>query len=158
MVRSKSRIVAFCGVLAATYVVATVSLSPISYMIFNIRVADILKGVVPFLGYPGILALMAGNLVANMFSPLGVLDLFSWGPVGLGMLCIYAFRRKSLLLGCILNAIVVALWVAFLLYSFFHGDYLAWVLVLIPQMMISDAILPYILARSLKKYGLVMKS
>jgi uncharacterized membrane protein len=61
--------------LAALYAVGVVALAPISFPIFQVRVADALLPLAILLGWPAILAFSLGALISNFFGGLGVVDI-----------------------------------------------------------------------------------
>lgn len=69
-----ARDVAYAGIIAALYAVLTIALAPISYGVYQVRVAEALT-VLPFLYPPAILALFIGCLVANIFGGNGLHDI-----------------------------------------------------------------------------------
>jgi len=75
---SKSQVIAMSSVLAAVYPVVTVfaSFTPISqYELVQLRFADCLEILTFFVGWAGVIGLSLGCLVANVFSPYGLLDM-----------------------------------------------------------------------------------
>lgn len=74
--RSKSSIyVTFTAVFAAVYAVGVVFLAPISFQLFQVRVADALLPLAMLFGWPAILGLSIGAFVANFFGGLGPIDI-----------------------------------------------------------------------------------
>jgi uncharacterized membrane protein len=70
----KSREVALMAVFAATYAVGVTLLAPISFPVFQVRVADILLPLSVLFGLPAIIGLTLGNVVGNLSSPFGIID------------------------------------------------------------------------------------
>ncbi|UCD18332.1 MAG: QueT transporter family protein [Candidatus Zixiibacteriota bacterium] len=66
--------VAYAGVIAALYAAVTIALSPISYGVYQVRVAEALT-VLPFLYFPAVFGLFVGCLVANIFGGHGLQDI-----------------------------------------------------------------------------------
>jgi len=74
MVRLGARDIAYAGIIGALYAVLTIALSPISYGVYQVRVAEALT-VLPFL-YPfAIIGLFIGCLLANIFGGNGLQDI-----------------------------------------------------------------------------------
>ena len=71
----KSVTAVLTAVLAALYAVGVIVLAPISFQVFQVRVADALLPLAILFGWPGILGLSLGAFVANMFGGLGVVDI-----------------------------------------------------------------------------------
>ena len=63
-----------CAVIAAVYVVVCLALAPFSYGAVQVRVAEALC-LLPFLFPETAWGLGVGCLIANLFSPYGVLDI-----------------------------------------------------------------------------------
>ena len=60
---------------AAIYAVGVYFLTPISFLPFQVRVADALLPLAILFGWPAIIGLSIGAFVANFFGPLGVVDI-----------------------------------------------------------------------------------
>jgi len=63
------------AVFAALYAVGVVFLAPISFQIFQVRIADALLPLSMLFGWPAILGLSLGAFVANFFGGLGPIDI-----------------------------------------------------------------------------------
>jgi uncharacterized membrane protein len=63
------------AVFAALYAVGVVFLAPISFQIFQVRIADALLPLSMLFGWPAILGLSLGAFVANIFGGLGPIDI-----------------------------------------------------------------------------------
>ena len=68
------RDIAYAGTIAAVYAALTIALSPISYGIYQIRVAEALT-VLPYFYPPAIIALTVGCFIANIFGGQGLQDI-----------------------------------------------------------------------------------
>jgi len=60
---------------AAVYAIGVYFLTPISFLPFQVRVADALLPLAMLFGWPAIIGLSIGAFVANFFGPLGVVDI-----------------------------------------------------------------------------------
>jgi len=60
---------------AAAYAIGVYFLTPISFLPFQVRVADALLPLAMLFGWPAILGLSIGAFIANFFGPLGVVDI-----------------------------------------------------------------------------------
>ena len=60
---------------AAVYTVSVYLLTPISFLAFQVRVADAMLPLAILFGWPAIIGLSIGAFVANLFGPLGVVDI-----------------------------------------------------------------------------------
>ena len=117
---SKSRFIAETSVLAATYAALVWLLQPISFREVQFRVADMLVGLVPVLGWSGIWGITLGVLIGNLASPLGPIDLISAIPTFVGAWLIWKLREKSVFLGLTLYSAVVSAWVGYALWITFN--------------------------------------
>lgn len=90
----KSKSVAKIGVLAALYVILTVVVSPFSYGAVQIRLSEMFNHMINF-NKRYIWALILGCVLANMNSPLGIVDMF-FGVLGtvLSSFSIYFIGRR----------------------------------------------------------------
>jgi len=66
-------------IFVALYVVGVIGLAPISFSIFQVRVADALLPLAIIFGWPNILGVTIGAVVANFFGGLGVIDVVGGG-------------------------------------------------------------------------------
>lgn len=74
--RSKNSIyMTMTAALAALYALGVVFLAPISFQLFQVRVADALLPLAILFGWPAIIGLSLGAFVANFFGPLGPVDI-----------------------------------------------------------------------------------
>ncbi len=75
--KSKSSIsVTLTAVFAALYAVGVYFLAPVSFQIFQVRVADALLPLAMLFGWPVVVGLSIGAFVANFFGGLGPVDMF----------------------------------------------------------------------------------
>lgn len=74
MERHRLREVALAGIIAALYAVVTVALAPISFGVYQVRVAEALT-ILPFLSRAAVPGLFIGCLVANVYGGLGWQDI-----------------------------------------------------------------------------------
>jgi uncharacterized membrane protein len=71
------------AVFAALYAVGVVVLGPVSFQVFQVRVADALLPLCMLFGRPAILGLTLGTIVANLFGGLGPIDIVGGGLANL---------------------------------------------------------------------------
>jgi len=76
MKRKSSIEIALTAVFAALYALGVVFLAPISFQIFQVRVADALLPLAMLFGWPAVFGLALGAFVANIFGGLGPVDMF----------------------------------------------------------------------------------
>ena len=121
--KNKSKSVAEASLFAALYAVGVLMLAPISFGVLQVRVADALIPLSALLGWPVILGVTLGNLVANTLgSPFGAIDIIG-GTVANFLASYFAMKvahlnfRGSWLLGCVSANLAV---------SFIVGGYITW--------------------------------
>jgi len=74
-VKSKTTLsVSLTAITAALYAVGVVVLAPISFQVFQVRVADALLPLAILFGWPSVLGFSLGAFVANFFGGLGFVD------------------------------------------------------------------------------------
>jgi hypothetical protein len=71
--------VSLTAIFAALYAVGVVVLAPISFQVFQVRVADALLPLAIIFGWPAVLGLSLGAVVANFFGGLGIVDIVGGG-------------------------------------------------------------------------------
>ncbi len=112
-------------VFAALYAAAVVFLTPISFQVYQVRVADALLPLSMLFGMPAAFGLSLGCFIANVYGGLGVVDVVG-GTVANFVACSLAWyinRGRSTIisrfLGCIIETIVITvvvggyLWIIF---------------------------------------------
>lgn len=67
--------VTLTAMFAAVYAVGVYFLAPMSFLPFQVRVADALLPLAMLFGWPAIIGLSIGAFVANFFGPLGAVDI-----------------------------------------------------------------------------------
>lgn len=119
-----SRQVALATVFAALYAVGVTILAPISFQVYQVRVADILLPLSILFGPPAIIGLTIGTLVGNLSSPFGVIDIVG-GAVANLIATFLAWQigkrgfKGSWLIGTISEVLVI---------TFIVGTYLSFLL------------------------------
>lgn len=116
-----SREVSIMAITASAYAFLTVSLGDFSYSWIQVRISESLTPLPFLLGFPSVVGLTLGCLIANIFSPVGLVDII-FGPVATLIAAILSwkihFGRK--IIACIypiiVNALVVSAYVS-LFYS-----------------------------------------
>ena len=112
---NRTRQMAEVAVFSALYAILTWIFAPISYQVFQFRVAECLKSIVVRRKYL-ILAFVVGNAVSNVFSPfIGPWELL-WMPfvnvLGAGSAWAIGHKLKGLK-GMVAGGAIYAIWVAF---------------------------------------------
>jgi uncharacterized membrane protein len=114
VLRVTSRDLSLVAFFAALYAVGVVVLAPISFGIYQVRLADALLPLSMLFGLPCAVGLSLGAVLANVYGGLGVVDVVG-GAVANLLACSvawYVARRKRFLyrlLGCSLETLVVTL-------------------------------------------------
>jgi uncharacterized membrane protein len=125
--RTKTTIhVTLAAVFAALYAVGVVFLAPISFLAFQVRIADALLPLSILLGWPVVVGVTIGAFVANFFGGLGPVDMIG-GAVANFLATLVAWKiasgrnRTTALVGIATEIVVVTLIV---------GTYLSYLLAL----------------------------
>lgn len=156
----RSVVVATAAVYAAMYVVLAVAFSPISYGVVNLRVANILIGLVPIIGWPAIVGQALGVFLANqpaLGDPLGPIDLVNVIPSFLFAWVLWKLRKTSVFLGLTLYSIALGMSVSYALSYAFNLP----LLVEIPQVtagiFLATAVLGYVFYRVVSRSGVLQR-
>lgn len=121
--RSKNSIAATsAAVFAALYTVGVAVLAPISFQIFQVRLADALLPLAIVFGWPAIIGLTIGAFVANFFGGLGPVDIA--GGAAANFVATFAAWRVARNKGKAMMFLGVALEVA--LITLIVGGYLSY--------------------------------
>ena len=142
----KPRTVAISAVLAALYVGITTINYPFAFLGVQIRVSDALYPLIGLLGWPAVIGLTIGQLLANTVSPLGALDLLSPFVFFPAKCLISKFGFKAVPL----HVLCVALWVPVMLTLVLHLPYLVNVASVGFGEVIAELVIGGLLYRSLK--------
>jgi len=117
----RPRDIAYAGIIAALYAALTILLAPISYGVYQVRIAEVMT-VLPFVYPPAIFGLLIGCLIANIFGGNGLPDIIFGSMFTLlaGYLTYLSSKIRKPFIGIILaplppvliNAFGVALYLA----------------------------------------------
>ena len=113
----KSIDVSIASITASLYMVLGLAFQPISFLGIQFRIAEILVGICVIYPRAGLIGKLIGVLIVNLFSPLGIIDLFSV-VVNIPALCaIIYFRERKYLkyLGGLMYSVIISLYVAMIL-------------------------------------------
>ena len=153
-------LVATAAVYAAMYVALSLLFSPISYGVVNLRVANVLMGLVPLIGWPGIAGQALGVFIANqpaLGDPLGPIDLINVIPSLVFSWVLWKLRNRSVFLGLTLYSVALGLTVSYALNYAFDLP----LAVEFPQVTIgifaATTILGYILYKAVRKLGVIQR-
>lgn len=92
--KTKTQKIVFAALIGAIYAAVTVLLAPFSYGLFQVRVSEALT-VLPFFSGFSVWGLFIGCIVANLFSPVGILDIVFGSAATLISAIITYFIGKS---------------------------------------------------------------
>ncbi len=156
----RSLLIATASVYAAMYVGLVLAFSPISYGPVNLRVANVLIGLVPIIGWPAIVGQALGVFIANqpaLGDQLGPIDLINVIPSFVFSFLLWKLRNKSVLLGLTLYSIALGISVSFALNYAFDLP----LSVEIPQVttgiFLATMVLGYTLYKSVKRLGVLQR-
>jgi len=156
----KSVTIATAALYAAMYVALVFLFSPISYGVINLRVANILIGLIPLIGWPAVLGQTLGVFIANQpvfGDSLGPIDLINVLPSLVFSWIIWKLRKTSVFLGLTLYSLALGLSVSYALSYAFNLP----LLVEIPQVtlgiFLATAVLGYILYKSVERLGILQR-
>ena len=156
----RSLVVATAAVYAAMYVVLAVAFSPVSYGVINLRVANVLMGLVPIVGWPAVIGQGLGVFIANqpaLGDTLGPIDLINVLPSFLFAWVLWKLRGTSVFLGLTLYSVVLGISVSYALSYAFNLP----LLVEIPQVtagiFLATAVLGYIFYRAVSRLGVLQR-
>lgn len=156
----RSLVMATAAVYAAMYVVLSLAFGPISYGVVNLRVANVLMGLVPLIGWPAVIGQTLGVFITNqpaLGDPLGPIDLVNVIPSFVFSWVLWRLRNKSVFLGLTLYSVALGLTVSFALNYAFKLP----LAVEIPQVTIgifaATAVLGYMLYRAVSKLGIIQR-
>jgi uncharacterized membrane protein len=156
----RSVVAATAAIYAAMYVALAFIFSPISYGVVNLRVANVLVGLVPIIGWPAILGQALGVFIANqpaLGDPLGPIDLINVIPSFLFSFVLWKLRNKSVFLGLTIYSVALGLTVSYALHYAFNLP----LLVEIPQVtlgiFVATALLGYAMYRAVQRLGVLQR-
>jgi len=92
----QSKGLALITIYAALYAALVVVLGGFSYGPIQVRIADVMLAAVPLFGLPGVLGHTLGVFIANLFSPVGLLDVLNTIPsFVMSFVVYYAYKRTK---------------------------------------------------------------
>jgi uncharacterized membrane protein len=158
----RSVLISTAAVYAAMYVALTLVFSPISYGIINLRVANILIGLVPIIGWPAVLGQTLGVFMANQSAlgdPLGPIDLINVIPSFLFSFLLWRLRNSSVFLGLVLYSVALGITVSYAVSYASNGKvaFFALVPLVTPGIFVATAVLGYVMYKSVKRLGVLQR-
>ena len=162
--------VATAAAYAAMYAVLALTFSPVSYGVINLRVANVLMGLVPLIGWPAVIGQGLGVFITNqpaLGDPLGPLDLVNVIPSIMFAWIIWRLRNKSVFLGLTLYSVALGISVSLVLKAtgnlyFGNSVGVGWAAVLagisvFVGIFVVTALGGYSLYKALRKLGIVQR-
>jgi uncharacterized membrane protein len=166
----RTQIVAGAALYAAMYVVLTLVFGPFGYGVINLRVSNALLGLVPLMGWAGVLGQTLGVFVANqpaLGDPLGPIDLVNVIPSFAFAWLLWRLRNRSVLLGLTLYSLALGASVTLVLSytgNLFLGNtaatgYLAILagLAVFAGIFVMATVVGYALYKAVRRLGLVQR-
>lgn len=148
------------AVYAAMYVALALVFGPISYGPINLRVANVLMGLIPLIGWPAVLGQTLGVFIANqpaLGDSLGPIDLLNVIPSFLFSLLLWKLMNKSVFLGLTLYSVALGITVSFALNYAFNLPLLVGIPQVTAGVFIATAVFGYLLYRSVKRLGVLQR-
>jgi hypothetical protein len=144
---------ALAALYAALYVALVAVFPFLSFLQINVRIANVLKGMVKFWPLPALLGNFVAVVVGNfLFSPLGFLDVALSPVVATALLGLaYVIGKKSFFAGLVANAVLLGVYLSWLISTVVGAPFSALLPFLLAGVSISDVVLPYTLYRALAK-------
>jgi uncharacterized membrane protein len=93
--KNKTKNLALISIYAALYAALVIFLPGLSYGPLQVRIADSLVAAVPLLGFAGVLGHTLGVFIANLFSPVGPIDLLNTIPSFVMAFVVYFVYKKT---------------------------------------------------------------
>ena len=156
IVMRRTTLVATASLYAAMYVAITYTLSPISYGQVQLRIANVILGLIPLIGWPAVIGQGVGVFVANLGSPLGPIDLLNALPSFVFSFIIWKLRNVSVILGLVLYSAALGLSVSFAL-NYAFGLPLIVNIPLVTAGNLIAAALAYLLYKAVKRTRLLQR-
>ncbi len=158
----RSLVVATAAVYAAMYASLALIFSPISYGVVQLRVANILVGLVPLIGWPGVVGQALGVFIANqpaLGDQLGPIDLLNVIPSFVFAWLLWKLRGRSVFLGLTLYSLGLGVTVGLALNYVGFIDlplYLGFAYVIV-GIFLATAVLGYGLYRAVERLGILQR-
>jgi uncharacterized membrane protein len=155
VLRSRSQQIALVGVFAAIYVVLVEFLPFISYGQINVRVADMLYGLVPFFPIEILVAAPLATFLSDLTSPFGFYDYIgSTCVIAISMFaCVQVQKRFSIFGGFVVFDLILSSWLSWLVWRVgTAGTFPFWIIAISVFVgnAIAEIILPFSFYRIMK--------
>ncbi len=158
----QTKTLALIALYAALYAALVVVLGGFSYGPIQIRIADSMVAAVPLLGLAGVLGHTLGVFIANIFSPLGLIDLLNTIPsFAMAFVVYYVYKRTrndyTVLGTCTAYSIVLGITVGWMLSAPFSIPLPLSIAYVIVGNLVASVLIGWPLFKLLKKTGVLEK-
>ncbi len=145
------RALALSAIITALYAAITIVLGALSYGPIQCRISDCLIPTSAVLGWPAVVGVTLGCVIANFYYQLGLIDVVFGSLANLLASTLSLFLRKRLWLACLVPAFVVGFIVGGYLWLFFGLPWWFTVVTVTVGSLISISGLGYILCKALQQ-------
>ncbi len=155
----RSLVVATAAVYAATYVALVLAFGQISYGVVNLRVANVLVGLIPLIGWPAILGQALGVFLGNTVSILGPIDLINVIPSFAFSWVLWKLRKRSVFLGLTLYSLALGVTVSIALgyVGFLNGPWYLGFEYVFAGIFAMTAVFGYVFYRVVERLGVLQR-
>lgn len=144
--------IALTGIVGAVYASLTVALGSLSYSWIQVRISEALAPLPLLMGFPAVVGLTLGCVIANFFSPAGIPDLV-FGPILTLIAALlswrFSFRRKAI--ACIYPVLINAFGVSSYISLYYNIPYWTSVLTIGAGEFIASVLAGYPLLLAIEK-------
>lgn len=143
---------AWIGIIAAVYASLTVSLGSLGYSWIQVRLSEALAPLPFLMGFPAVVGITFGCIIANSLSPVGIPDVVL-GPSlsALAAFLSWKFNYKRKTLACLYPVLVNAFGVSAYVSAFYNVPYLVSVLTIGIGEFIASFLIGYPLLMALER-------
>ncbi len=155
----RSLVIATAAVYAATYVALVLAFGQVSYGVVNLRVANVLVGLIPLIGWPAVLGQTLGVFLGNTVSTLGPIDLVNVVPSFVFSWVLWRVRKTSVFLGLTLYSIALGCTVTFALgyVGFLPSPWYLGFVYVFTGIFLMTAVFGYIFYMAVQRLGVVQR-
>jgi uncharacterized membrane protein len=142
----------FTALIAAIYAVMTISLGSFGYSIVQIRLGEALTPLPFLMGFPAVVGLTIGCIIANLVSPVGLIDVLL-GSLFTFIAAIFSWKLSfgKKILACVYPVIVNAFGVSIYLSIFYGVSYFVSVIAILIGESIAALVVGYPLLIAIEK-------
>lgn len=160
--KNRTKNLALISIYAALYAALVIFLPGLSYGPLQVRVADSLVATVPLFGIAGVLGHTLGVFIANIFSPVGPIDLLNTIPSMAMAFIVYFIYKKTnndyTVIGtCIAYSAVLGITVGWMLSYLFGLPLLLTIAYVAVGNIIASVLIGWPLFKLLKKTGVFQR-